>query len=315
MVINVRHVPRQRHRPSAARAGASRPSQVDGPSRQRPAPSGVADALGSHARLAARFGRTGLAPTIATGGLTIVELADGFGAAAYVRHGRWAVTTGDVVAPEALADSALSEYLDVVSQRGLWPVFVAVSDPQPFRRRAFTTSKIRDEAVVDLAAFDLTDPRRAELRHTVEWEGRAGLTVRHHDQTHHKQHADDVTDFWDVVDRNGTALASCTWRPYLGGSARVLDDVVSGRAGPKSYLLTKCLEQYRDFGLIQASLGRAPLEQGLLADWAYPPRTLLRYQQQFGPRWERRWLAVPGARQRPFARTAIRGANASLAML
>lgn len=314
MVINDRHVPKQRHRATAARPGPSRLSQVAGASLQRRAPGGGADALGSHARLAARFGRTGLAPTIATSGLTVVELVDGFGAAGYVRHGRWAVTAGEVVAPEALADSALSEYLDVVAQRGLRPVFVAISDRQPFRRRAFTTSKIRDEAVVDLAAFDLTDPSRAELRNTVEREGRAGLTVRHHDQTHHEQHADDVTDFWDVIDSNGTALAWCTWRPYLGSSARVLDDVCGGRDGSKNYLIVKCLEQYRDAGLVQASLGRAPHGQGLLTDLAYPSRALLRYQRQFAPRWERRWLAVPAAWQRPLARAAIRGANQSVAM-
>ncbi|MCU1659057.1 MAG: hypothetical protein JWO57_3713, partial [Pseudonocardiales bacterium] len=201
MVMNVRHVARRRDRTSAARGGTSRSRRVNGASRELRPTVGVADSLGSHARLATRFGRTGLAPAIATNGLTIVELAEGFGAAAYVRHGRWAVTPGDVVAPEELADSALSEYLDVLSQRGLWPVFVAISDPQPFRRRAFATSRIREEAVVDLAAFDLTDPRGSELGHAMERERGAGLTVRHHDQTHHTQHADDVTDFWDVVDR------------------------------------------------------------------------------------------------------------------
>jgi lysylphosphatidylglycerol synthetase-like protein (DUF2156 family) len=312
MVINVRHVAKVRERTSSARAGASLITKLERVSRERRATIGGADSLGAHARLAARFGRTGIAPTIATKSLTVVELGGGFGAAAYVRHGRWAVTSGDVVAPEELADSALSEYLDVLSRRGLRPVFVAISDPQPFRRRAFATSRIREEAVVDLAAFDLTDPRRAELRHAVERERGARLSVRHHEQTH-QQHADDVTDFWDVVDRNGTALASCTWRPYLGNSARVLDDVWCGRDGPKRYLLAKCLEHYRDAGLIQASLGRAPLEQGLLTDWAYPRRTLLKYQQQFDPRWERRWLAVPAGWQRPFARAAIRGASESIA--
>jgi lysylphosphatidylglycerol synthetase-like protein (DUF2156 family) len=272
----------------------------------------VADVLGSHARLAARFGRTGLAPAIALNGVTLVELVDGFGAAAYVGEGRWAVTLGDVVAPEALADSALSEYLDVLSHRGLSPIFVGSRDPQPFRRRAFATSRISEEAVVDLPAFDLTDSRRAELRQAVE--RGAPLTVRHHDQTHHNQHADDVTDFWDVVDRNGTALASCTWRPYLGGSARVLDDVCSGSERPKTYLLARCLEQYRDAGLTEASLGRAPLGQGLLTDWAYPRRSLLRYQRQFGPRWEGRWLAVPAAWRWPFVRAAIMRANASVAL-
>jgi hypothetical protein len=314
MVINVRHVPNQRHRASAARGRPSRLSPGERTTREHRATAPVSDVLGSRARLAARFGRTGLAPAIATKGLTTVELADGFGAGAYVRLGRWAVTAGDVVAPEELADSALSEYLDVLTRRGLRPLFVAISDPQPFRRRAFTTSKISEEAIVDLADFDLTDPRRAELRDAVEREQGGRLTVRHHDQTHHKQHADDVTDYWDVVDRDGTALASCTWRPYLGGTARVLDDVCSGRDGAKNYLLATCLERYRDSGLIQASLGRAPLEQGLLTDWAYPRRTLLRYQRQFGPRWEQRWLAVPAAWQRPFARTAIKGASASTTM-
>jgi hypothetical protein len=81
------------------------------------------------ARLAARWGRTGLAPFLTAHGVTNVVLLGGSGVAGYARHRRWAITTGDVVAPEPVADLALREYLDVLAERRLRPAFLAAADP------------------------------------------------------------------------------------------------------------------------------------------------------------------------------------------
>ncbi len=134
-------------------------------------------AIRAHAHLAARFGRTGLAPFLAAPEVHVVDLAGGFGAAGYARRGRWAVTAGDVVAPEPLADRALSQYLHILDQRRLKAAFVAISDPAPFRRRGFAVSEIADEAILDLKNFGLSGKARANLRHAVASARRAGLTV------------------------------------------------------------------------------------------------------------------------------------------
>ena len=123
------------------------------------------------------FGRTGWAPFLAAPEVHVVDLAGGFGAAGYARRGRWAVTAGDVVAPEPLADRALSQYLHILDQRRLKAAFVAISDPAPFRRRGFAVSEIADEAILDLKNFGLSGKAPANLRHAVASARRAGLTV------------------------------------------------------------------------------------------------------------------------------------------
>src|SRR5579875_1325588 len=120
----------------------------------------------SLALLAAEHGRTGLAPFIANPGVQPVELLGGLGASGYVRVRRWAVTPGDVVAPDEYAEPALAEYLDVLAGRNLRPTLVAVRDPEPYARRGFDVTEIADEAIVDLPAFTLSGSKRANLRHS-----------------------------------------------------------------------------------------------------------------------------------------------------
>ena len=72
-----------------------------------------------HRALAATHGRTGVAPFLTAPGAQVVDLLDGQAAASYVRHGRWAVTAGDVISSPACAEFALSDYLEC--SRGAWP--------------------------------------------------------------------------------------------------------------------------------------------------------------------------------------------------
>jgi len=291
-----------------------------------------------YARLAGQFGRTGVAPFIANPDVEVVDLLRGHAASGYAKVRRWAVTPGDVIAPPGWEDEALQEYLDVLSARRLRPVFVAVSDTEPYERRGFDLTPIADEAVIDLPTFGLSGSRRANLRHSVASARRAGLSVLPHAAWQDEQIAeisrewlrtkrggelgftlsrlDDVagqlrdaeTDLWVVVDSAGVVQAWCTWRHYLDGRARVVDLMRRRVDAPNpamDFLLVSVLEKYRDAGLDRASLASVPLDHGATADRIYPSRSLRAYKQKFDPRWEPRSLAVPARRHRLFALAAI----------
>lgn len=291
-----------------------------------------------YAQLAAEHGRTGVAPFIANPDVRVVDLLGGTGISGYVRVRRWAVTPGDVIAPELLRDLALSNYLDVLAERRLLPAFLAVQDPLPYSRRSFDVSEIADEAIVDLPTFSLSGPKRANLRHSTtsarraglsvmpyeEWQapqimeisrewlrtkrgGELGFTLSRHRDVMSQLH-DHATDLWVTVDGDGMVQAWCTWRHYLRGTGRVLDIMRRRGDAPNPAmdgLLATVLETYRDIGLARASLASVPREHGAMADRLYPSRSLRAYKQKFDPRWETRWLAVPAARQRPFALAAV----------
>jgi phosphatidylglycerol lysyltransferase len=295
----------------------------------------------SRAGLARCHGETGLAPFLNSPDAEIVELLDGLGAGAFVRRRRWAISAGDVVAPSPMRDLARSEYLEVLARLRLVPAFMAISDPVPYSSRGFAVSEIADEAIVDLESFSLLGSARASLRHSCSAALRAGLTVepylrwmdgqlaeisrewlrtkrggelgftlsRHRDVA--DQLADGSAEIWVVVDSRRRVQAWCTWRSYRNGQARVLDVMRRRPAGPNpsmDYLISSCLEYYRDVGVVQASLASVPRDHGPLADRIYPSRSLRAYKEKFVPRWEPRWLAVPRRVQRPGALVAICGA-------
>jgi lysylphosphatidylglycerol synthetase-like protein (DUF2156 family) len=308
-----------------------------------PLPAGADRPAPPHSRaeysvLAARYGRTGVAPFVANPDLDVVRLLGGVAASGYARVRRWAVVPGDVIAPDDLVEPALDEYLDLLSARRLRPAFVAVSDPVPYRRRGFDVTEIADEAVIDLPTFGLSGSKRANLRHSTTSARRAGLTVlpyapwqdpqieeisqqwlrtkrggemgftlsRHDDVA--AQLSDHTADLWVIVDGEGVVQAWCTWRPYLDGQARVVDVMRRRINAPNpamDCLLVTVLENYRDAGLQQASLASVPRDHGAMADRIYPSRSLRAYKQKFQPRWEPRMLAVRAAWQRPLALAAI----------
>ncbi|MFN2560606.1 MAG: phosphatidylglycerol lysyltransferase domain-containing protein [Jatrophihabitans sp.] len=307
----------------------------------RAAPAGPQRDTARYARLAERYGRTGVAPFIANPDVEVVELLGGAGASGYARVRRWAVTPGDVIAPTGAEDLALSEYLDVLAARRLRPAFLAVSDETPFCRRGFDVSAIADEAVIDLPTFTLAGSKRANLRHSTtsarraglavlpyapwqdgqiqeissEWlrtkrGGELGFTLSRHDEVA-GQLQDRETDLWVIVDGAGRVQAWCTWRHYLAGQGRVVDVMRRRMDAPNpamDCLLATVVETYRDAGLAEASLASVPRDHGAMADRVYPSRSLRAYKQKFNPRWEPRWLAVPAARHRPFALAAVAAA-------
>jgi phosphatidylglycerol lysyltransferase len=198
--------------------------------------------------------------------------------------------------------------------------------------------EVADEAIIALREFALTGSRRANLRHSTTSARRIGLTVmryaprheqqiaeishewlrtkrggefgftlsRHEDVT--QQLADGTTDLWVTLDSGGIVQAWCTWRPYLAGSARVLDVMRRRVHAPNpamDALLVTVLEHYRDAGLVEASLASVPRSRGELGERVFPARSLRAYKQKFAPDWSPRWLAVPARHQEFFALAAV----------
>lgn len=296
----------------------------------------VIDVEPSH--LAREYGRSGVAPFVASPAVAPVPLLGGRGVAGYARVRRWAVTPGDVIGPDPLRGEALSEYLAVLRERRLRPLFLAVSDPEPYRARGMHVVEIADEATLRLPEFALSGPRRANLRHSAASARRAGLTVmpyapwherqiaeisaewlrtkrggelgftlsRHQDVK--RQLADGTAELWVIVDGEGVVQAWCTWRPYLGGQARVLDVMRRRVHAPNPAmdgLLVGVLERYRDAGLTEASLASVPRSHGKLGERVFPALRLRAYKNKFDPDWSSRWLAVPSRRHYPIVLAAV----------
>lgn len=296
-------------------------------------------AISEHpARMAARFGLTGVSPFVGNPGVTAVPLVGGRGVSGYARVGGWAVTPGDVLAPGQLREQALTEYLSVLAQRRLRPVFLAAGDPTPYTARGFHVLEVADEATIDLTGFTLSGSRRANLRHSTTSARRLGLRVLPYAPRHEQQIADishdwlrtkrggefgftlsrhedvteqlmaDTADLWVTEDSAGVVQAWCTWRPYLDGQARVLDVMRRRVDAPNpamDALLATVLENYRDAGLLEASLASVPRSHGELGERVFPARTLRAYKQKFAPNWSVRWLVVPGRWQEIFALAAV----------
>ncbi len=306
-----------------------------------PSELGISEVGSSHARaalLASSYGTNGVAPFLANPAVTPVVLLDGLAVSGYAQVRRWAVTPGDVIAMQDLRDDALSEYLALLAQRHLRPVFLAASDPEPYQRSAMHVVEIADEAIIDLPLFSLSGSRRANLRHSTTSARRAGLRVMHHALWHNDQIAeisqewlrtkrggefgftlsrhsdvarqlhDGMADLWVIVDGAGVVQAWCTWRPYLSGTARVLDVMRRRIDAPNpamDALLATVLENYRDAGLVQASLASVPRSHGEMSERIFPARSLRAYKQKFDPSWSPRWLAVPSRHHTLPALTAV----------
>lgn len=100
----------------------------------------------------------------------------------YGSYGRMAVALGDAVGPpESVADAWHSFVIDARLRGELPTVYQASSE----QRAALIAAGLRpfrvgQEAIVDLANFDLSGSRRANLRHTITRARKGGVTFRFH---------------------------------------------------------------------------------------------------------------------------------------
>ena len=112
------------------------------------------------------------------GGAACHDRADG-GLVVFGRAGRVVVALGDPIGSGDAAWSAFDEFVGACDRTGSIPgVYQVTDDARPrLEERGFRCAPIGREALVDLATFDLSGPRRANVRHTVSRARRGGVRV------------------------------------------------------------------------------------------------------------------------------------------
>ncbi len=134
-------------------------------------------------RLLERHGRTALSPFALTDDKAYCWSPDGQGVVAYAVANGVAVACGEPLGPPEDRVDAVRHFRDTCRRRGLTPaVYQAGADLVPAAREfGFSTLKIGEEAILDLAGFSTQGKRRANVRHSATRAERDGLAVRFFD--------------------------------------------------------------------------------------------------------------------------------------
>ena len=221
---------------------------------------------------------------------------DADGMVVYGMAGRTAVVLGDLIGSPDAAPKVFSEFLARCRKLDRWPiVYQATAASRAVLVNAgFRMFKVGEEAIVDLSTFDLTGPRRANLRHTITRCRKDGVTFRWFadgmpaeetalladlesiDAIWRKgagpqmgftiSHFDRAAICWQpisvAVDASGRALGYTTFRRTGVDGGWVLDLMRRAPDGPPG-VVEACIAEaavaFRAAGATSLSLGLAPL--------------------------------------------------------
>lgn len=251
---------------------------------------------------------------------------DADGLVVYGMAGRTVVVLGDLIGPPEAASNVLECFLVHCRRLDRVPVIYQASSAgrATFVEAGFRMFKVGEEAIVDLATFDTTGCRRANLRHTITRCRKDGATFRWFadgipaeesalldqleaiDSTWRKtagpemgftiSHFDRVSMAWQpvsvAVGRSGTALGFTTYRKTGVDGGWVLDLMRRDPSGPPG-VVEACIAEaalaMRDAGAKTLSLGLVPLAglDGVKGPW----------EERFlanGGRMVHRWYDVNG---------------------
>jgi len=271
-------------------------------------------------------------------------IAGGRGLIAYAIRGSVALSCGDPIVPDELFEDALREYLEFCRRNGWTPCFYEAAEVRlpAYQALGLRTLKMAEEAVLDLKEFSLAGNKRANLRAMVNKMAKTGMAVRRYDRRMHPDAAIDeqleeisqewlaekklgemgftlgrfslealagVPVFLSILDEKVTAF--CSWLPYRGGQAVVLDLMRKHShavSGTMDFLLAHALLELQSAGIAEASLANAPLanvtgprgslEKGVALLFEnmnsfYGYKNLFQFKKKFAPRWEGRHLVYP----------------------
>jgi lysylphosphatidylglycerol synthetase-like protein (DUF2156 family)/membrane protein DedA with SNARE-associated domain len=292
-------------------------------------------------------------------------VAGGRGLVAYAVRGGVALAAGDpIAAKDELAESAHAYVEHCRSNGWIACIYEASEEALPvYRALGLRAFKMAEEAVVELPSFSLAGGKRQNLRAMVNKVTKQGLTVALYDRAGGADAAidaslEEISREWlgkkrqgemgftatrfalDALDgvrvfvcRDGDRIvAFCSWRPYRGDRAVVLDLMRKRQdapAGTMDLLLARSLEHLRDLGLDEASLANAPLANvdapsGLLERAAallfermngfYGYKSLFQFKKKFAPRWEGRYLVYPGRVDLPRVAYAMASVHGSFGL-
>lgn len=292
-------------------------------------------------------------------------VAGGRGLVAYAVRAGVALAAGDPLASDEELAESVTAYIEHCRSNGWTPcIYEASEEALPiYRALGLHGFKMAEEAVVDLPSFSLAGGKRATLRAMVNKAARTGMTVVPYDRGKGPDPAidaelEEISRDWlqskrlaemgftvsrfslDALDSvrvflckgEGKVVAFCTWRPYRGDRAVVLD-LMRKRAGAVSgamdLLLARSLESLRDEGLAEASLANAPLAnvsvpRGLperaaallfeKMNGAYGYKSLFQFKKKFAPRWEGRYLVYPARLDLPRVAYAMASVHGGLGL-
>ena len=309
------------------------------------------------------WARSSLASFALDGDKHHLLVAGGRGLVAYAVRGGVALAAGDPLAAEDEMKESVQAYLDHCHRNGWTPCIYEASEQMLplYLALGLRGFKMAEEAVIDLASFSLAGGKRATLRAMVHKAAKQGLAVVPYDRATGADPAIDaqleeisrewlgerrLAEMGFTVGRFSLAalgsvrvflckegervVAFCTWRPYRGDRA-VLLDLMRKRPGTMSgvmdLLLARSLESLRDEGLDEASLANAPLAnvaapRGLLERGAallfdrlngfYGYKSLFQFKKKFAPRWEGRYLVYPARVDLPRVAYAMAGVHGAL---
>jgi lysylphosphatidylglycerol synthetase-like protein (DUF2156 family) len=286
--------------------------------------------LRSRARaIAARYGAGALLPFQLGDDKRIFAPPGGDGIVVYGLAGRTAVVLGEPIGPPGAAWSAFGAFLRTSHRHDRAVVVYQASETGRRRLEAagMRAFRIGQEALVDLADFDLAGPRRANLRHTVARARRGGVTVRWFPKGIRGPRATALLEAlasldaaWRASNRpqlgftiggfsvrdlrrtacavalgpDGTPEAFVTFRPTGRDGGFVLD-LLRRRTGGTPGAIEACLAEaamaMRESGAASLSLGLAPLA-GLDAQRGPVEERLM----ALAARGLRRWYDVDGLR-------------------
>jgi lysylphosphatidylglycerol synthetase-like protein (DUF2156 family) len=277
-------------------------------------------------------------------------LGSGRGMVGYAVRRGVALACGDPLGPPEALEAQVREFIEHCLRNGWTPcVYEAAEENLPlYRRLGLSSLKIAEEAVIDLGPFSLAGGKRAALRSLVHKATRAGLSVRPYDRGRAPDPAvdeqlEEISEEWLAEKRLGEmgftlgrfsldslagvrvslclsaerVEAFCSWLPYRGGRAVVLDLMRKRRdalSGTMDLLLAQSLLALKEEGLDEASLAnaplanvgapRSPLDRGVAVLFEnlnafYGYKNLFQFKKKFDPRWEGRYLVYPRGSELP----------------
>ncbi len=289
-------------------------------------------------------------------------VAGGNGLVAYDTRGPVALSCGDPIAPDEVFADSVKEYLGFCRKHGWTPCLYGAAEVRVpvYQELGLRTLKVAEEAILDLKEFSLSGNKRANLRAMVNKAAKSGMTVRGYDRRQQPdslidEQLEEVSQEWLAEKHLGEmgftigrfsleALcgipvyiavtgervdAFCSWMPYRGGQAAVLDLMrkrSDSVAGTMDFLLAHSLLQLQKAGFVEASLAnaplanvsgpRGPLERGVSMLFEnmnsfYGYKNLFQFKKKFAPQWEGRYLVYPRGAELPEIAYALASVHSS----
>jgi phosphatidylglycerol lysyltransferase len=292
---------------------------------------------------------------LAVHGASSYHWLDGDECVAFTLRGRTAIVLGDPIAPPERVGPAAREFVAYCDRQDWIAAFYQVDEREPYRSLGLTLVPIGAEAIVQVANFDLSGKKRADLRHAVHRSQKSGVrfvfgpaesvAAEHHEELHR------VSGSWlqshhspelgyslgtlatlsdpDILvglafGADGRLEAFVSWLPVPMRKAWTLD--LMRRRPDSTYgvieaLIVRSIEEARARGIVEVSMGMTPrvisspaVAPGIESAWRamywgldrfQRSRTLHRFKEKFGPRWEDRFLVVPNTATLPEVMVAL----------